>query len=393
MDSKQTGRFIAKLRKEHQLTQNDLADLLQVTNKAISRWETGEGYPDVSSLVKLASILNVSVDELLTGKSAETIKSSKSKWRFENTSLIIQALISTSIILFVALTYITFNVWIGFLGFAIPSIIGVVWLMVEKNRFINESDYTNEDRDLVHHIERRIKTMQAVVFSIVIVQFYWALAVGDFVGSVMRFDVFLPNAVFVGFITYLGVTFYYSRKSGIVPFVRFFEKWKPGRKAVTLLLFAMLVMTYSQTLTYDTIFLVISSLFWVTSAILLLKHKQPMNFLFASILPVLALNYSDIVTPSSDNPLKFSYLIMIIVIYLFLAIVWIQRRMKNQRDVWYWIHYQTLGLGFLYIMSSTMKNWIGIDAEVTIQYLSIYALVFMMILVPVILDKDQFITK
>lgn len=72
MDSQQSGKFIAQLRKEKQLTQNDLADLLQVTNKAVSRWETGEGYPDVSSLVKLASILNVTVDELLAGKRLKT---------------------------------------------------------------------------------------------------------------------------------------------------------------------------------------------------------------------------------------------------------------------------------------------------------------------------------
>lgn len=103
-----------------------------MTNKAVSRWETGEGYPDVSSLVKLASILNVTVDELLAGKKVENIRSNKVKLRFENTSLIIQALIVTSFILFLALSYITFKIWVGFLGFAIPSITSVVWFIIEK---------------------------------------------------------------------------------------------------------------------------------------------------------------------------------------------------------------------------------------------------------------------
>lgn len=68
MDAKVTGCFIAQLRKELGLTQKELAEKLEVTDKAISRWETGKGLPDTSLLKPLAEIFGVSVGELLSGK-------------------------------------------------------------------------------------------------------------------------------------------------------------------------------------------------------------------------------------------------------------------------------------------------------------------------------------
>ena len=68
MDAKVTGCFIAQLRKELGLTQKELAEKLEVTDKAISRWDTGKGLPDTSLLKPLAEIFGVSVGELLSGK-------------------------------------------------------------------------------------------------------------------------------------------------------------------------------------------------------------------------------------------------------------------------------------------------------------------------------------
>ena len=71
MDKDATGRFIAELRKEKGYTQKELAEKLMVTDKAISRWETGKGLPDTSLLKPLGDILGVSVGELLSGKRIE----------------------------------------------------------------------------------------------------------------------------------------------------------------------------------------------------------------------------------------------------------------------------------------------------------------------------------
>jgi len=68
MDPKKTGEYILEKRKEKKITQQELADLLNVTNKAVSRWERGDGYPDISLLPSLATILGCSVDEILNGE-------------------------------------------------------------------------------------------------------------------------------------------------------------------------------------------------------------------------------------------------------------------------------------------------------------------------------------
>ena len=71
MDSRKIGYFIADCRKEKQITQQQLADKLNITNKAVSKWETGNGFPDISVLPDLADILGVTVDEILRAKKSE----------------------------------------------------------------------------------------------------------------------------------------------------------------------------------------------------------------------------------------------------------------------------------------------------------------------------------
>lgn len=68
MDLQKTGKFISDLRKEHGWTQKDLAERVGVTDKAVSRWETGRGFPDVSYLTVLAEILGVPISELIRGE-------------------------------------------------------------------------------------------------------------------------------------------------------------------------------------------------------------------------------------------------------------------------------------------------------------------------------------
>lgn len=68
MDNLKFGAFIAQLRKELGFTQKELADKLNVTDKAVSKWETGKGFPDVKLLEPLAQILGVSLVELIRGE-------------------------------------------------------------------------------------------------------------------------------------------------------------------------------------------------------------------------------------------------------------------------------------------------------------------------------------
>ncbi len=68
MDQEKIGRFIATCRKECNLTQEQVAEKLGVSNKTVSRWENGNGFPDVSLLQPLCELLNISVNELLLGE-------------------------------------------------------------------------------------------------------------------------------------------------------------------------------------------------------------------------------------------------------------------------------------------------------------------------------------
>ena len=68
MDIKAVGKFIACLRREKNLTQQQLADVLNISNKTVSKWENGRGLPDATLLIPLCEILEVSVNELLSGE-------------------------------------------------------------------------------------------------------------------------------------------------------------------------------------------------------------------------------------------------------------------------------------------------------------------------------------
>lgn len=68
MNQIQIGKFIAKIRREQNLTQRQLADMLFISDKTISKWECGKGLPEVSLMLPLCDILNITVNDLLSGK-------------------------------------------------------------------------------------------------------------------------------------------------------------------------------------------------------------------------------------------------------------------------------------------------------------------------------------
>lgn len=70
MEYEKTGKFIQELRKERNLTQKALSDILGVTDQAVSKWERGKSFPDVSMLKPLGEALGVSVSELLDWRAA-----------------------------------------------------------------------------------------------------------------------------------------------------------------------------------------------------------------------------------------------------------------------------------------------------------------------------------
>lgn len=84
MDCDKIGKLIYNLRKEKDMTQKQLADLMNISDKAISKWERGLGCPDVSLLPELSQILGVNIEELLSGNIElnETVGGNMKKLKF-----------------------------------------------------------------------------------------------------------------------------------------------------------------------------------------------------------------------------------------------------------------------------------------------------------------------
>ena len=90
MELEKIGRWISQLRKEKGYTQKELAQQLSVTDKAVSRWETGKGLPDTAVLKELSEALGVSVGELLAGERLEKLEEREQRERGD--ALLLEAL-------------------------------------------------------------------------------------------------------------------------------------------------------------------------------------------------------------------------------------------------------------------------------------------------------------
>lgn len=113
MDQEKTGKFIASLRKEKNMTQQELADKLNVTDRAIGNWENGRRFPDISLMKELCNIFGITIDELIYGerinadKKQELLRSNAigiylTKKKIENLQVLTEILIVAGI--FVTMT-------------------------------------------------------------------------------------------------------------------------------------------------------------------------------------------------------------------------------------------------------------------------------------------------
>lgn len=76
-----TGAVIKELREKHKLTQSELAGKLNISDKTVSKWETGKGYPDITLLEPIAEVFNISVTELISGKAITNVNVSANMLR------------------------------------------------------------------------------------------------------------------------------------------------------------------------------------------------------------------------------------------------------------------------------------------------------------------------
>lgn len=117
MNQIQIGKFIADRRKKFNMTQSELAEKIGITNRAVSKWETGKSIPDVSIMLELCEILDISVNELLCGKQLNEKEEQKeaeentltmlmAKGELENFRILTEILVFAGIIIATTLTSI-----------------------------------------------------------------------------------------------------------------------------------------------------------------------------------------------------------------------------------------------------------------------------------------------
>ena len=143
MDQVLTGKFIAEERKKKGYSQAELASKLGITNKTVSKWETGKGFPDVSLLLPLCDVLDISVNELLSGKRLEVANYEEHAEANmvaiieKNKKIPIQArVVTTMILLLTLLTTLTAGngLWLIFgVTAIITAIVNVVLTLMNKD--------------------------------------------------------------------------------------------------------------------------------------------------------------------------------------------------------------------------------------------------------------------
>lgn len=145
MDQIKTGNFLVSLRKEKNITQQQLADILQVSVKAVSKWECGEGYPSLQSLKDLSDFYGVTVDEIINGERNKTevkepvntsiqIKEKK-PLNFPILRSISLGITGLGIMLFFIIIYCAYSTAGGLICILFTTLIGLVLSLIELKHY------------------------------------------------------------------------------------------------------------------------------------------------------------------------------------------------------------------------------------------------------------------
>ncbi len=163
MAKKSIGQFIAALRKANGMTQQDVADRLNVSNKAVSRWERDECAPDITIIPPLAEMLGVTCDELLKGERILEQQTSEKKEvkvekqvkhlinrslsKFKNQSLIVMMIALLSVVCMFGISYGLNAPVIAFAVMFCGEAVATVLTVIAYNNVFNCCIYYNCSRD------------------------------------------------------------------------------------------------------------------------------------------------------------------------------------------------------------------------------------------------------
>lgn len=181
------GNLISKLREEKGLSQSELGSYIEVTNKAVSRWENGRGYPDTSILLKLAEVLEITVDELLKGE----LSISKTKHKVINKNINYEA---------------EKTLFLRFLTTIIPFLSYIMWItffFVDPFEFANHLSYGE-----MFFIGLILPSILSAIFNLILGLFF-TLQIHKRKDIKTSVKVLICIATFIGFGVYYIAIFIY----------------------------------------------------------------------------------------------------------------------------------------------------------------------------------------
>lgn len=191
MDCEKIGNFIMQNRKAKKLTQKQLADKLCVTDRAISRWERGVGTPDISLLITLGEILEVSVNEILLGEKIENITMEQSdKILVDSISLYKKNDIKKTVKIFFLIMIMIASLLLAITFFNISMIISNLSIyyifLILGGLFVSLLVFTKLSKDYL--LKKKIVIIACVVYSISLVFYSFYTGISYKISGITQYN-------------------------------------------------------------------------------------------------------------------------------------------------------------------------------------------------------------
>ena len=191
MDCEKIGNFIMQNRKAKKLTQKQLADKLCVTDRAISRWERGVGTPDISLLITLGEILEVSVNEILLGEKIENItKEQSDKILVDSISLYkkndIKKTVKTIFLIMIMIISLLFAVTFFNISMIISNLSICYIFLILGGLFVSLLVFTKLSKDYL--LKKKIVIIACVVYSISLVFYSFYTGISYKISGITQYN-------------------------------------------------------------------------------------------------------------------------------------------------------------------------------------------------------------
>lgn len=191
MDCEKIGNFIMQNRKAKKLTQKQLADKLCVTDRAISIWERGVGTPDISLLITLGEILEVSVNEILLGEKIENITMEQSdKILVDSISLYKKNDIKKTVKIFFLIMIMITSLLLAITFFNISMIISNLSIyyifLILGGLFVSLLVFTKLSKDYL--LKKKIVIIACVVYSISLVFYSFYTGISYKISGITQYN-------------------------------------------------------------------------------------------------------------------------------------------------------------------------------------------------------------